>query len=183
MSLLYLFIIIPALKLLINIPKYFAARRYLNKYMEWLTERNSNLIEYKSQVIKLIKDAGVKDTFVPSVDLAGFGYVRTGQASVLENFPNNREDIAEFTYKMFRQAIGVYRSRIFETFNPLYWLEFIINLPKQILIYLGVSSENFVVKVSQLIWWFFGATFGFLYTLYKTETETILKNLINKLFQ
>lgn len=113
----------------------------------------------------------------------GYVYVRTGGASIFQNFPNAREDYAHSVVRMFHQATGVYRSRMIETFNPLYWIEAVINLPKQLLNYLGLPSESIVIKIAQLMWWIAGAVFGFVYALYRPELEAVIKNWLGKVSQ
>jgi hypothetical protein len=181
MRLLYFFICVLLLKLVINLSKYIRAKRYLSKYWKWLAKGDTKLLEHKTQVIKILKDAGVEDALIGSVELVGYGYVRTGNASTFENFPNARQDVAHATVRMFHQAIGVYRSRMFETFNPLYWIEAIINLPKQTLVYLGLPSESIVIKIAQLVWWIVGVAFGFVYALYKPELEAAVKSWITRI--
>jgi len=182
-NLLYLFLVAVVLKLLINLAKYIQCKRYRNKYSRWLAhpKRELSFPEYRSQVIKLFRDAGISDSYLPSAEFVGYGQVATGSASVFKNFPHNRADMVQATARMFDEAVGVYRSRVLETFNPLYWIEFIINLPKHILSYLGVSSESVVIKIFQLIYWIVIAVFGFLIALYKPEIEKFVRDLISKL--
>ena len=183
MRLLYLFIIVLLLKLFINVSKYVKTKWYLQKYYEWLQNGGTSLLENKTTIIKLLKDAGIKDEIVGSAEPVGFGYVRTGNASVFDNFPNAREDVFGVTRRMFHDAIGVYRSRIFETFSPLFWIEFVINLPKRFLTYLGLSPESIVIKLSLLFWWIFAAVFGFVYALYKSEVENAVRTWMGKIIQ
>jgi len=181
-NLLYIFLAIVLFKLLVNFSKYIQCKRYLDKYLDWLLKGSTwQLVEHKSQVIKLFKDAGIEDGYRGVVEPLGYGKIQTAQVSVFANFPNRREDFVSLTMEMFYQAIGVYRSRVLETFNPLYWIEFVINLPKQVLSYLGVSPENLVVKIAQLIYWIVCAVLGFLFALYKSEIETLVRDWISKL--
>jgi hypothetical protein len=182
-NLLYLFLVIVGLKLLINLSKYIQCKRYRDKYFLWLagSKKELLLVEHKSQVIKLFKDAGVKDNVVGVAQPLGYGQIQVGGTSVFANFPHRREDIVKFTFNMFGEAIGVYRSRTLEAFNPLYWIEFIINLPKHSLSYLGVSPESVVIKIFQLIYWIAGVVVGFLFALYRPEIEKLVRDFISKL--
>lgn len=83
----------------------------------------------------------------------------------------------------FHEAIGVYKSRLLETFSPIYWIEFAINLPKKILEYLGIAPESIVIKIFQLIYWIVGAVLGFLYALYKPEIQTLVKDWLSNLIK
>ena len=90
--------------------------------------------------------------------------------------PVRREDIVRITLGMFHRAIGVYRSRMIETINPLYWIETIIFLPRQILNYLGVTPESVIIKIAQLIYWLAAFVFG----IYRFEVEEFVRGLLSK---
>jgi len=149
--------------------------------MTWLTvKRTPKMLEKRAQVVALLKDAGVVDSYIGFAEPVGFMHVQTGNVSVLDNFPSAREDMATIINTMFLQAIGTFRSRIWQTFNPIFWIEFLINLPRHTLKYLGVSPDAVVVKLAQLIWWIACAVFGFLYALYKPELEANRKSVVNQ---
>jgi hypothetical protein len=181
MNLLYFFLVIALLKLLINAWKYIQCKHYLGKYLKWVANPTWDLVEHRSRVIRLLQDAGVQDSYRGVSEPVGYMQIRTGDASVMANFPSRREDFFVVMKGMFHQANGVYRSRILETFNPLYWVEFVINLPGQILGYLGVSPESLLTKIFQLIYWLVGGLLGFLLALYRSEIETMARDLIRKL--
>lgn len=111
----------------------------------------------------------------------GWGYVETGQASVIDNFPSAREDFFYACRGMIHEAKGVYKKRIFETFNPLYWIEAVINMPREVLTYFGLSAENVITKIAQVLWWTFGVIASFTYALYKPQVDELVKKLIERL--
>lgn len=123
-------------------------------YFDFLKQKDTNLSTYKRSIVNLFKRAGVKDSYIPTVNAVGYGQIASFNASIFANFPNLFKDHVSITLNMFDEAIGVYRSRIFETFNPFFWVECIIFLPKNILQYLGIDSEKVIVKIFQVIWWF-----------------------------
>jgi len=180
-NLLYTFIAVALFKLLVNTSKYIQCKRYLKKYLDWVADPTWQLVEHKSKVIKLLQDAGVKDSYRGIAEPLGYMQIQTANVSVMANFPNRRRDFFVIMKGMFHQAIGVYRSRILETFNPLYWIEFLVNLPRQVLNYLGVSSESLVTKIFQLIYWTVSALLGFLFALYRSEIQTLVRDWISKL--
>lgn len=179
MQIIYILIALLALKFVINLSKFIRVKRYHKKYVEWLATKDEKLFESRAQVKRLLKEAGVQDSYVGVAEPIGYMQIRTANISVMDNFPNRRVDLVSITKGMFLEATGTYRSRMLETFNPLYWLEAAINLPKQILTYLGVSPESVVTKIAQLMWWFFGAAFGLVYAVYKTELEAIIRTWIS----
>ncbi|KAA3659973.1 MAG: hypothetical protein DWQ10_07675 [Calditrichaeota bacterium] len=182
-NLLYIFVIIILLKLLFNISKYIQCKRYLKKYLDWLENQTWRMTEYKSRVIKLLKDAEVKDSYVGFAEPLGLGQIQTGSLSVMSNFPNAREDIVSLMLTMFHQAIGVYRSRIKDSFNPLYWIEFVLTLPKQVFGYLGIPAESLITKIVQLLYWIIAAVTSILFALYKPEIGKLVREWLKKVIQ
>ena len=92
-----------------------------------------------------------------------------------DNITVTTDDVPRRVAAMFHNAIGAYRSRMWETINPLYWIESVINLPKLALTHLGVPAESVIVKISQLLYWLVAAAVGFLYAVYKTEIDELVK--------
>lgn len=178
MKLLYLFLLILGLKFTINFVKHLQCKRYCKEYIEWCIGANPNLRRKHHQVIKLFKEAGVKDSVFPLVEPVGLGQIATYKLSIFDNFPNRTETAVGITGVMFDQAIGVYYSRAFETFNPFYWIEFIIYLPRNILSYIGVPTENSTTKVLQFFYWFVGSVLTLIYTAYSDEISEIIKNIV-----
>ncbi len=172
-----IFIVMVIVKLPINLYKYFLCKQYLDKYNNWLTNTDWQLVQDKSQVIKLFKDANLQDSKFQFEALVGQSHIATGNAWVFDNFPSYREEVVGRTIGYFHQAIGVYRSKSVEVFNPFYWIELIIYLPKHVLNYLGVLPESVIVKIIQLLYWLV----SILYLLYATEINVFIKEWISKL--
>lgn len=169
------------IKLFLNSYKYYQCKSYLNKYLKWLKKPSWELSEHKSDVIKLFKDAGLKDSSIQVTEQIVYSHLSVGNVSVFYQFPSNREEFVGITRRYFHQAIGVYRSRAWEVFNPFYWIEFIIYLPKQFLNYVGVSPESIIVKMFQLIYWSVATVLSILYALYTPEINMLVKEWISRL--
>ena len=176
LNLLVFFLVILALRFLINLSKYLQCKRYFEDYKRYIEGGGWKIVEHSLQIVKLFEDAGVEDATVTHVEEIGYGNLQSSRPSVFRNISIKRQDIASHVVTMFHQAIGVYRSRMIETINPLFWIETIIFLPRQFMKYLGVSSESLATKILQAIYWTFGVLFG----LYKVEFETLLKDWISK---
>ena len=174
----YIFGIIVLFKFINNLRKYLLCKRYLKKFKNWANDPSWEFVEYKSRVIKLLKDAGVKDSILGIANPIGYGQILTGNASVMQNFPSRREDAYVAQKTMLHEAIGTYYGHIAETINPLYWIESLIFLPKRTLTYLGLSSEHFIVKVFQLIYWILCVLGSCMLTLYKEEFTRIIDGWI-----
>ncbi len=142
------------LKVLYNMYCWILMKWYYKEYVKFVKESDSWFIkEHRQQIISLFEKAGITDTHMPVAEPGGFGLVKTGNVSIFRNLAVIREDIVTVVVGFFHEAIGVYKQRIFETFNPIYWVEQFFQLPKTLLNYLGIGSKSIIVKFFQLAWW------------------------------
>jgi len=180
-SLLCFLVALILLKLAMNISRLWQAKRYFRMYKDWLTkDTRIPIAEERAQVIRLFKEAGIEDGTLPFSEPDGFGYVSQGMASVFDNFPSNRENIEQVLIRMFLEAIGVYRTRALESINPLYWIEFVVFLPREVLKYLGVSAENLLSKIITLVWWVISSAIAFVFALYRPDVEALVKTILGR---
>jgi hypothetical protein len=94
---------------------------------------------------------------------------------VFRNLSNRREDVVMLIVSMFHKAMGVYKSRMWETINPLYWIESIIFLPRQLFTYLRVPPESVLIKLGQAIYWLLCIAAGLIYGIYKPDVEQLVR--------
>ena len=165
------------LKFVLNLTRYLRIKRYLTKYKKWLYSRDMKFLETKAQVVRLLKEADVKDGRVSVSQEVGYGHLQVAQVSILDNFPNLDQGISDGTQRMFYEAIGTYRARMLDTFNPLYWIESLIYLPRELLSYLGVPAESVVVKIGQVVWWILALALTTVLALYRPELRTFVEGL------
>ena len=105
--------------------------------------KEEKFLESRSQVVELVNDAGVSDQNVTMSQPVGYGNLQVRNASVLDNFPHLSVEMSSAAQRLMREATGVYRGRRWQTFNPLYWVEFLIYLPREVLgSYMGVESDR-----------------------------------------
>jgi hypothetical protein len=179
---LFLAIAVLLFKFINNLVEYLRCKRYLDEYYEYLEGGSAFEFEkFVPRLLELFENAGIEDKSFPLVQPAGYGRVFTGEASIFSNITHKRKDIVASVVQMFHRAIGVYHSRMLETFNPLYWVRSIVYLPKQILSYLGVSSESTVVRILQVAYWLTVPVIGWVYALFKTEIDQFMKDFITSL--
>lgn len=153
-KLILLIIFILLFKVIYNLYYYLLANLYYKKYIEYVKNQKSWFIEeHKQKIIKLFVKAGIEDSEQPHTELAGFGMVRSSNFSIFKNLTVLRQDIVELINGDFHEAIGVYKQRIFETFNPFYWIEQVIFLPKTIFSYIGIPAESIFIKIILLLYW------------------------------
>ncbi|MED3550151.1 hypothetical protein [Cytobacillus praedii] len=149
------FIIVIILKFILNIRKYFQCEKYISLFEDWIVkECKINLVEKRSIVKKLVSDAGYGNSRVPYVKEMGYGQLARLEVNPIDSFPNR--EMARGILNNLSASKGLYKQRALEAFNPIFWIEFVIFLPKSIFSYLGVESTGFIVKISNLIWWLLG---------------------------
>ncbi|NMI04821.1 hypothetical protein HF638_12590 [Paenibacillus sp. SZ31] len=61
------------------------------------------------------------------------------------------------TIQILKSCVGIYRSRMWNSFNPFYWLGIVVLLPKHLFEYLGVNGDKVIVKIFNIIWWAFSS--------------------------
>jgi len=112
------------------------------------------------EIKSLFKEAQIKDSSVIHQEFLGFGKFANMRVSVFDNMHNSREDIFHIVNLAFNQAIGVFRQRANETFNPVFWLEFLVKLPQYFLANFGVMPQSTVTKIALVIYWALAIFFG-----------------------
>lgn len=153
-KILLLFILILIIKASYNLYYLFSIKKYFNKYCDYLNNHKDWYItRNKQKIVALLKKANVKDSFLPSAEPIGFGYVQTGNFSVFDNLALIRVDVVRTVGQFLKEAEGVFLNRLKETFNPIFWFELFIFLPKNIFNYLGIKEKSFIINFFQLFWW------------------------------
>jgi len=179
--LLLVFAILVLYKVISNAVRYRQVKHYLVVFERHLKEPSWEMDEAKLKVIALLKGAGVQDAIVPVADVVLPGLVRRGKLSVFNNLPTLRDDVYPLAGSMLHQAMGVYRGRVFEALNPLYWIELALNLPRHVVGYLGVPAQSVLTRVLSVIYWLGASIFTVVYALYKPEVDAAIKALIARL--
>lgn len=131
---------------------------YIKKYKHYLDNQKDWYITKKRQsIVTLLERADIEDSFLPYAEPIGYGQLQTGNISVFKNLAMLRTDVCGIVSQQLVEAQGVFLSRVLNSFNPIFWFELIIFLPKNILTYLGFNPEGIFTKLLQLIWWIIGA--------------------------
>ena len=149
----YGFILILAYKLANNISLFIRTCYYRKKYMAYLADTKANFVQFVPAVSKLFKSADLEEGYFAIAEPVGYGYLHTDSVPHFANLAHRREDFVGATLRCFDQAKQVYKSRLIESFSPLYWVRVVIFLPKHLFLYLGVSADSMFVKIIQLIYW------------------------------
>ncbi|MES2219089.1 MAG: hypothetical protein V4501_11860 [Pseudomonadota bacterium] len=168
------------IKLLLNKYKLkrllFLEHQYI-ELMRQISEDQANpeqgFIENIPEVINLVEEAGQKSSFVSRVEPAGLGLARTIQLNLFDNMILNDEEVYTLMRLVFKQAIGVYKNRIRQCYNPIYWIEFLVFFPQNLIKYLaGNDNSGVLIMISRFLnalYWLLGfvCSIWFIYDKFK----------------
>lgn len=153
--LLILFLTVIGLKFIINLSRLIEVRWLFKRYIKWMEKYEFEMTEKKSQIVNLFKKAGILDKYI-SITIPKVGrHFEITKVSIFENIFYQNQIVTESIYYTFKEANGIFKRRIFDSFNPFYWIEFFIFLPKIILNFIDQSYGKKGVNIIQLIYWFF----------------------------
>lgn len=177
----FVFLAIAIYKILSN--AYFYVRiRHLNQlHLKWVTDMNPTFPTYKREVISLFKRAGICNISTPTAQAIGFNKIASFNADIFTNFPSTNLDVFNGAVRMFSEAEGVYRQRIFETISPVYWIELVVFAPRNLLLYLGFDENKVLFKACNIlltvIWWCLATILVF----YSPQLEQLIIELLGQL--
>lgn len=110
------------------------------------------LLSEATIIKKYILDTGIPEPYLFIEDCVEGGYIRSRKFSVLDEFYQQRNDIADVFNKTINKAIGHYLYRRNTFLNPASWAEHLIFLPKHLIGYIGITSQG-VKNISQAVYW------------------------------
>lgn len=136
------------------------------KSLHELYKADINKFVEESQIaLSLFKEAGLKDSGVRVTTKSGL-VMRTAlqdipqyqqqNISVFDNLTFNHQDIIPAVNGLFLKAKGIFRHRLKESINPLFWIQYVFKLPSHLLKYLGLGEGNFIIKFIQILYWGLG---------------------------
>lgn len=181
MTFLMLFASVVLYKLISNFVALMRTKKLRKGYVAWLNGSNPDYVTYKFEILHLFKKAAIEDMKFVTTENIGEGLINTGSRSVFTNFFSLHPTVRIGVTLMFNDAYGVYRKRMIDAINPLYWIDFIVFLPKNIFGYLNIDLEKNFNKIINLlltaIWWILSIFFIW----NKNDILLFMNQLINKL--
>ena len=127
------------------------------EYLEWLKGNTEyNIHEKRNEILGLFKQAGVEDRIIPVTMSPAPDYIQQASASAFENLTAGCKKINIECLQIFDNAIGVFKTRKKEAFNPLYWLDLLLFAPRNFLNYIGAgesTSAKICNIILQILWW------------------------------
>lgn len=166
----YLFIGILILRFLLNLNKFLLLRKAILKQdlfvrgnFEGATEKDievgnvaGNWVEaHISDIKRSVKGAGVNDNIRTYMEPVGLGYAQQKSMSTLDNMLFRNIEFLTGARDLMKRAKGYYQVEMIKCFNPLYWIEFIVFLPKHIINYFNFESKSKsnIINIIQIIYW------------------------------
>ncbi|HMJ46800.1 MAG TPA: hypothetical protein VK498_05690 [Ferruginibacter sp.] len=135
-------------------------KKYFKLYKVYLDTPDYKFHKYKSQIVQLFKDADLPDFGIQRLEPAGYGQLKQINAGGYQNITVRENDIVAAVTSRFHEAEGVFRYRMLQSINPLFWIEFVFKLPQYLLEFVGVLPEKIVVKVALILYWLIVLLFG-----------------------
>jgi hypothetical protein len=142
-----------AFRALSNLAYWLRVENLYKRYSDYAAgvKSNYNIEPRKQEIATLLKRANVEDSRVPTSQSMGYGQVANFSASARANMFFH--SMVSSMREQFLEAIGVYRKRFFDTFNPLCWVDCIVFLPKHTLAYLGAKPDGAASKALTVVYW------------------------------
>ena len=126
------------------------AKTKSNVAANWLT---SNLTEIKRKV----KAADVQNPQRSYMEAAGYGFAIQQSMTVLDNILFHNQEVLSSANHTLSLAAGSYKTRAIQSINPLYWIEVLFFLPRQIVSASGINVSSKIADVTlkavQIIYW------------------------------
>lgn len=126
-------------------------------YLDWIDNPSIPITAHQMQILKLFKNAEVPDSIIQVTEIISPTQFQRPTASIFENLTTRRINFYPEVNQKFDIAIGVYASRMKETFNPLYWIDLILFAPRYLVRYIGFDTEKAAAKICNVlltfIWW------------------------------
>lgn len=148
------------LRFIVCLNRLIQIKRYHKSYQDYLKNPTFSFSEKKPQIINLFKNAEVTNFVIPRLEPAGFGQIAQMKLDGFENLTLIDNEIVTIVESKFHEAIGVFRHRLLQTINPIFWIEFVFKLPEYMFEYFGFKSDNALVKIVQVIYWIIGILIG-----------------------
>ncbi|MEP1095907.1 MAG: hypothetical protein ABJG78_12400 [Cyclobacteriaceae bacterium] len=162
---LILYSLVLAFRSISNFFKYYSTKKLESLYNDQYIENKTGFVEKSEQVLILFRKAGLEDSGVTVNRTTGMVWAAPSQKipqyerltiSVFDNITLLNTEVIGAIKEKFKKAKGTFLFRAKQSLNPIFWVEFLLELPKHVSSYLGQKTDTSVVKIIQLIYWLLG---------------------------
>lgn len=130
------------------------------EYCNYVSTSGGNRFEIMKklpELKKLFYEGGVEDINEIEAKHVGYGKILFFESSYFKNILILNVQIIRWVVGSFAEAEGVFRKKRKEAFNPIFWLEFFIYLPKNLMSFLQLNKYikdfRLMLKISYLVYW------------------------------
>lgn len=179
--LILLFAVLMILRFLVNFPKYLFLKKTLRKQDIFVKsnfagtsnkEKKSGrkaaqwIEENRTEIKKVVLNTGLPNQTKSFMEPLGLGYTQKQSMSVLSNLTYLNTEILKGGRQLLNSAKGHYKNQSIKCFNPLFWIEFVIFLPREIFNYFSIDKNikfgSTLINIFQLIYWIVSIIFMYL---------------------
>jgi hypothetical protein len=140
--------------------KHHSINAIFKEYILYIAKKDNSFIEMKNSAISLLKEAGLKNFSFPYISYPTPYHFQKNDLDGFENLQYGEEKFVGTVNLKFLEAIGIFKARMKQSYNPFYWLEFILKLSEKTMFYLSPSINESFVKVIQIFYWLVSILFG-----------------------
>lgn len=180
MKKMFLFIFI--YRLIKNTVNFFRIKYLAELHFEYMKQKNSDIVNKSQEVISLFKSAKIKDSKIAVSQPLGYMQIANFEAFAFENFPTLDTRFVFIHVDMFTRAEGVFKKNIIDCFNPIFWIDSILFLPKHFLEYLGMNMDEKISKLLNVFIYIIIGITGYVANMFSAEIKIILENFFKKHF-
>lgn len=163
-NIILIFIVVFTYKLITCISDLIKITNYKDLYLRYIKGYNEKFLQYSKISVDLMKKLGVKESLTNG-----------GISPVLGNITMKNGLIITHVKNKFESAVGIAKHNLKQCFSPLYWINSLLFLPKNVLLYLNVSAESIFIKIAQLIYW----VLGVLITIFSSDIANWIKSFFH----
>jgi hypothetical protein len=130
------FLLVILHKMILNLFKLTEIQRFYLLYKNYVQTPNFGFFQYQPDIIDLMKDAQV-ESFSTFIDVSS-----SISVDGLENLNLLKSDVIEKMNERFQTTAVIFRGRIYEALNPIYWIQLVVMLIAQVLAYFIVIPSK-----------------------------------------
>lgn len=152
---------------------------FWSNYLSGNNVDENNIVPKRQEIVALLKGANLNPIIKYFAEPMGLGRVADRSANSFDNLFIANEEFISANMQAFSEATEVYRKRMWDSINPLVWLDTLFFLPQKILNYIGISENNLVSKVLNVIYWILGVITPILVEPLRSYLEGIIRGLLS----
>ena len=179
--LLYFFIIsiiIIVFSFLKNLLLFIRSKKAKERFLNW-SNNPSSPYKYRQETLYLINQAKLPDVFVPELYEINVLVSTPQNKSAKEEFPSNNPPFLSIQKQMLEDTISIFRLRIFDTINPLNWIDTVIHLPSRLISFISQNpGDSKPKRIADIVYWILGVAIGCLSSAY----ADLLRVFFEKIF-